>query len=320
MEDQWVHQFEATVTQRVLELAGPSAPILIAVSGGPDSVCLARACVEGPLGRRVVLATVDHGLRAQSGAEAQFVSHLAHVWKVPHHTRRVALADGAGLEARARTARYQALEALRRDLGPTAVIATAHTRDDQAETVLMRLGRGSALRGAAGILPRRGAVLRPLLFASRADVLRHLRLRGVPWVTDAMNVDPRFTRVRLRLDVLPSLSRALGPGVGASLARFAELSREDDQLLQSLADAAALRLSKGGKLERVGFCALERPIARRVVARWLEVQGASVDLGAVEACLTCAATRRAQPLPGDRLVQSADGWLTVVAAPPRSLR
>lgn len=324
MEDQWVRQLEARVDRALEALAGGAAPILLAVSGGPDSVCLAAASVavaaRGGRARALALATVDHQLRPESLGEVELVGRLARIWRVPHFSRRVTIAPGPALEARARAARYEALESMRRDLAEDAFVATAHTRDDQAETVLMRLGRGAALRGAAGVRPRRGRVLRPLLFASRDDVRRYLRLRGVPFVHDAMNDDLRFTRVGVRALVLPALRRALGPGVTAALARFAELARADDDLLQTFAASAVDRLVSAAGVERVGLVALEPPIARRVVARWLAALGVSVDADGVERCLQTATTGSAQPLAGDRLVRVVRGRLTLVAAPPRLQR
>lgn len=325
LEEQWVRGFEAEVAAQYTRLGPEGAPILIAVSGGPDSVCLAAATVSsaglGAAGRRrVAVATVDHRLRKESAAEVRLVGRLARIWRVEHLVAAAPTGHGPGLEARARTARYAALERLRQRWSQAAVIATAHTQDDQAETVLMRLGRGASLRGAAGVLPRRGVVVRPLLFASRAEVRRYLRLRGLPCVADAMNDELRFARVAVRRLVLPALAQALGGGVVRALARFADHAREDDGLLQAAAEHAWRRLQRGAGLERVGLCALERPIARRVVAAWLERAGASVDAEAVEGALRCARTSATQPLPGDLVAAVEDGVLTCAPAPPRSPR
>lgn len=204
--------------------------VLVAVSGGADSVALLDVLgdLRQALGLTLQCAHVHHGLRAEADADADFVRRLCERLAVPFHLERVTVRrepPWEGLEAEARRTRYAALEARALTLGASR-IATGHTADDQAETVLMRLLQGAGPRGLAGIAPARGRFIRPLLDARRDEVLAHLGSRGLGWVEDATNRDPRFLRNRLRQDVLPFLARQYGPGVVESLCRSAALSRE----------------------------------------------------------------------------------------------
>ena len=253
--------------------------VLLAVSGGADSTALlvGTARVAPRLRLRVEVATLDHGFRRESRAEVEAVARLAAGLGLPCHVRELGLGPGAGLEARAREARYAALEALRKERGLRRV-ATAHTANDQAETLLMRLARGTSLRGAAGIQAAREALVRPLLERTREEVVAFLEEEGVAYSTDPMNADRDFFRVRIRRDVLPALSRAAGHAVEARLAAFARLAAEDDALLAGLAEEAWRRLRlEDGSLEAVGVRALEPPLRRRVLVRLLGEAGVPAD-------------------------------------------
>jgi len=171
-------------------------------------------------GLRLVAHGIDHGLRPEATSELEIVARLAASLSIPFGTTRVDVAPGGNLQARARAARYEALEAAARAAG-TALIATAHTRDDRAETVLLRLLRGSGARGLAVLPPREGSRLRPLVRASRADVLLHLARRRIEFAEDPSNLDTRFARVRIRREILPAL-RELSPGIDATLADLAD--------------------------------------------------------------------------------------------------
>ncbi len=204
--------------------------VLVAVSGGADSMALLDVLrdLRPMLGLTLHSAHVHHGLRAEADADADFVRSLSERLGVPFHLERVTVRrepPWEGLEAEARRARYAALEARALTLGADC-IATGHTADDQAETVVMRLLQGAGPRGLSGIAPARGRVIRPLLDARRDEVLAHLASRGLGWIEDATNRDSRFLRNRLRHDVLPFLARPLGPGLVESLCRSADLCRE----------------------------------------------------------------------------------------------
>lgn len=223
-----------------------SAPlVLVALSGGADSLALAAAVAfeAERAGVRAGAVVVDHGLQRGSAAVADRAAEQARGLGLdPVSVRRVSVpvGDPAGPEAAARAARYAALDAARAELGAAAVL-TGHTRDDQAEQVLLALARGSGTRAVAGIPPERDAILRPLLGVSRETTERACAAQGLePW-RDPHNTDSAYTRVRVRERILPLLERELGPGVAANLARSAELAREDAEAL----DALAARLLAG---------------------------------------------------------------------------
>jgi tRNA(Ile)-lysidine synthase len=293
-------------------LAGRS--VLLAVSGGADSTALlvGTALVRARLGLTVEVATLDHGLRSEAGEEARAVERLAALHGLPCHVRRLNLRPGAGVEERARKARYEALEALRAER-ELAAVATAHTATDQAETLLMRLARGSALKGAAGIQRRRGSVVRPLLARTREELEAFLQEQGIGFVTDPMNADLSLFRVRVRREVLPTLSRAAGFPVEERLASFARLAAEDDALLEELAATAGRRLvlPEGG-LDAVGVRALEPPLRRRVLARLLAQEGAGVDDATLSRVLEAVARGGSATLSGGLQLRASGGVVRCV--------
>lgn len=297
---------------RRLGLAGGS--VLLAVSGGADSTALlvGTALVRERLRLRVEVASLNHGLRPESPAEVEAVARLAARFSLPFHTRELRLSPGAGVEERAREARYTALEALRTEAGLDA-IATAHTASDQAETLLMRLVRGTALRGAVGIQAARGRVVRPLLDCTRADVEAFLGEQGIGFVTDPMNVDRELLRPRIRHDVLPALTHAAGHEVEPRLAAFARLASEDDALLSEMAEAAWRRLvHPEGGLDAVGVRALEPPIQRRVLVRLITEAGAPVDAGLVTRLVEAVKTGRPTTLGRGLQLRTAGGRVRCV--------
>jgi tRNA(Ile)-lysidine synthase len=211
------------------ELLHGGEAVLVAVSGGADSVALLDVLCEvrSLLDLRLACVHVNHGLRPEAGADADFVEHLAARYDVPFHLERVSVRrtpPWEGLEAEARRARYQAIEARAAAIDATRV-AIGHTADDQAETVLMRLLGGAGPRGLAGIASRRGVFIRPLLETRRDEILAHLDARRLQWVEDASNRDPRFLRNRIRHDVMPMLADIFGSDVVRSLCHSATLTR-----------------------------------------------------------------------------------------------
>lgn len=214
----------------------PAQPlVLVALSGGADSLALAAALAfEAPrAGVRSGAIIVDHGLQTGSAEVAGHAAEQARSLGLdPVIVSRVQV-PGAS-EAAARAARYAALEKARRETGAASLV-TAHTRDDQAEQVLLALARGSGTRAIAGIPPRRDLIERPFLTIDRATTLTACRAQGLePWI-DPHNSDHAFTRVRVRERVLPVIAAELGSGVAANLARSAELAREDADALDALA-------------------------------------------------------------------------------------
>ncbi|WP_183095725.1 tRNA lysidine(34) synthetase TilS [Nocardioides stalactiti] len=225
----------------VLDGREPGDTVVVACSGGADSLALASATVfeARKNGLRVVGATVDHGLQEGSAAQAAtVVAQLATLGVDETVTVRVEVhGAGDGPEAAARRARYDVLEQVREQLGAVLVLL-GHTRDDQAETVLMGLARGSGARSLAGMRRSFDHYARPLLDVSRADTITACQVEGLDFWEDPHNADPGFTRVRVRRTVLPVLEEHLGPGVAAALARTADQVRADVEALDALARAA----------------------------------------------------------------------------------
>jgi len=214
----------------------PGARVVVGVSGGADS--LALAAVTAFVADRASFAlegvVVDHQLQAESDAvAARAVAQLATLG-VAAHVERVDVGVAGGPEGAARSARREALAAT----GADAVLL-AHTLDDQAETVLLGLGRGSGPRSIAGMAPRDGLWRRPFLGLRRAGTEQICRAHGLDWWTDPHNSDPTFRRSRLRADVLPLLEDVLGGGVAEALARTADQVRSDGALLDTLAAEVA---------------------------------------------------------------------------------
>ena len=284
--------------------------ILVAVSGGVDSLALLLSAAEVASGRTGV-ASVDHGLRPESAAEVQRVGELARARKLPFHTEALGLAPGPGAEARARAARYAALDRIAVSHG-YAAIATAHTADDQAETVLMRLARGSALRGAAAIRSGGPRLLRPLLGIRRAQTEAFVAAAGLEPVRDPSNADPGLFRARIRHDVLPVLRRAAGPGVVERLARFARSAAEDEELLQALAASALERIRDGAGLDAVGVRALQWPLRSRLLRAWLEELGHPVSDRLLREVGAAIERGGRTGLPGREVLGAEGGWVRVL--------
>jgi len=274
-----------------VRLGASDGRVLLAVSGGPDSVALllGTAEVAAALHLQPEVACVDHGLRPESPHEVRLVGDLALQLGLRFHLLEARIAPGPGLEVRAREARYAALEKARQE-GGLRWIATGHTASDQAETLLMRLLRGTSVRGARGIHQVRGPILRPLLKVTREEVMAYLGGRAEPSLLadDAMNRDPRFLRARVREQALPALAAAAGgpPGrVIRSLARFAAFAAEDEALLDGMAGDALARLALPGlpdALDAAGLLALHPAVRRRALSRWLQEASLGVSAELLE--------------------------------------
>jgi len=261
----------AAVRRAVRAALPRSGVVIIACSGGADSLALAAAAAfEAPrAGVNAGLVTVDHGLQPGSEAQARAVAQLGYdLGFDPVELIRVRVGRAGGPEAAARTARYGALDRVAAALD--ADVLLGHTLDDQAETVLLGLGRGSGPRSIAGMRPLDGRYRRPFLGVRRTTTHAACAALGLtPW-RDPHNVDPAYQRVRLRQEVLPLLDDVLHGGVAEALARTAALVQEDLDALDEL--AAAHR--PGGELPIAQLAQLPRAIRTRVLRAWVRVPAA----------------------------------------------
>jgi tRNA(Ile)-lysidine synthase len=241
----------------------------VALSGGADSLALTAAATRV---RPTVALIVDHGLQRDSRRVAATARDQAlTLGCVAAQVLCVEVGSSGGPEAAARAARYAALDAAR----DGASVLLAHTLDDQAETVLLGLGRGSGPRSIAGMRPYDPPWGRPLLGVRRMVTHGACAELGLTAWQDPHNVDPRFTRVRLRAEVLPALEEALGGGVAEALARTATALREDTEVLDELAARAAASVRIGDGLDAARLADLPTAVRRRVIRRWLLDGGAN---------------------------------------------
>ncbi|MET7389776.1 tRNA lysidine(34) synthetase TilS [Streptomyces sp. NPDC005529] len=259
----------------------PFAPlVLVACSGGADSMALASALAfEAPkLGIRAGGITVDHGLQPGSDVRAdEVVLRLTELGLAPAESIAVTVGRDGGPEAAARDARYAALDSAAERHGATAILL-GHTRDDQAETVLLGLARGSGIRSLSGMAAVSGAdgrYRRPFLHLDRQTARKACMVQSLPVWDDPHNTDPAYTRSRLRHEGLPALEKALGKGVVEALARTAQLSRDDADALDAWASQAEASVrDAAGLLECAKLYALPPAVRRRILRR------AAIEAGA----------------------------------------
>jgi tRNA(Ile)-lysidine synthase len=293
--------------------------VLIALSGGPDSLGLAAALAfeATKCGVKAGAIIVDHGLQSDSAAVAQRAADNArNLGLAPVVIERVAVVDsGAGPEADARDARYAAFDRAASQTGALAVLL-GHTLDDQAETVLLGLARGSGARSMAGMrsVSRRGdlLMLRPLLNVARETVAQScVDMDLDPWI-DPHNSDARYARVRVRTDVLPVLEREIGPGVAEALARTASQLAVDADALDAFASNARMLARRASALDVVTLQGLHAAVRTRAIRMWLVDLGAgdltSTHIDSVDALITDWSGQEGIDVPGLR-VSRADGRL-----------
>jgi tRNA(Ile)-lysidine synthase len=297
-------------------LIASGEPVLVACSGGADSLALAAAIAfEAPrAGVAAGAVTVDHGLQPGSAARAEDTGALLrNLGLAPVSVVRVEVGRDGGPEAAARTARYRAL---RTAAVEGTRIALAHTLDDQAETVLLGLGRGSGPRSVAGMVAHRPPFWRPLLGIRRATTRAACAALELPVWDDPWNEDPAYTRVRLRTEALPLLEDVLGGGVAPALARTAALLREDLDLLDGLARAELDRLTDSRGLPARETAALPAALRRRVLRGWLRAAAVpdlqAVHLAAVDALLADWRGQGRVDLPGGAGVVRTSGRLVLL--------
>lgn len=285
----------ADIRRAVRDALPPEGLVLVALSGGPDSLSLAAATAFEARGRAGAVI-VDHGLQDASAATAERAAEQARALGLdPVHVVRVHV-DGTG-EGPARDARYAALDAAAADSAAVAILL-GHTLDDQAETVLLGLARGSGAASLQAMAPRTGTYLRPLLGIRRAQTVQACADQGLePW-HDPHNDDPAFTRVRVRRTVLPTLEAELGPGVAEALARTAEQLREDGEALDAFAAEVAedvVELEEAGVSLSAAALAANPPALRQRLIRLVAASEFHVSLS------------RAQTLAVGRLVTDWHG-------------
>ncbi|KAF0647798.1 MULTISPECIES: tRNA lysidine(34) synthetase TilS [Streptomyces] len=260
--------------------AGEPPLVLVACSGGADSMALASALAfeARKLAIRAGAITVDHGLQPGSDLRAaEVAARLGALRLDPVEAVAVTVGREGGPEAAARDARYAALDEAAERLGAAAVLL-GHTRDDQAETVLLGLARGSGIRslsGMAAVSGSAGRYRRPFLHLDRQTARTACLVQSLPVWDDPMNADPAYTRSRLRHEGLPALEKSLGKGVVEALARTAQLCRDDaDALDRWAAEADATVRDEAGLLECAKLYALPPAVRRRVLRRAAIAEGA----------------------------------------------
>lgn len=299
--------------------ARPVRSIVVGVSGGADSLALAagtawcaRRVEELALPVRAIV--VDHGLQSGSAEAAARAVEQLDTLGVEAEVVQVAVTDrGGGPEAAARAARYRALLADR-----DAVVLVGHTLDDQAETVLLGLARGSGTRSLAGMAERHGRLLRPLLGVRRADTEAACREAGLTWWTDPDNADPLYSRSRLRA-ALATLDDTIGPGLAEALARTAELARADADLLDVLAAKVLVEAVEAARptagLAVPPLAAADKALRDRAILTWLRREGVEdLSAGHVRAVAELVTDWRGQAgvdVPGARITRT-DGLLQVL--------
>lgn len=259
--------------------------VVAAVSGGPDSMAL-LSCLGftlNPSGS-LVCCTVNHHLRKEAAEEAAYVESICRAWGIPFRCVDVdvkgeAARTGESIETCARRLRYGALWKVAKEEGAT-LLATAHHKDDQAETVLAHLIRGSGLAGLAAMRPRRGRLIRPLLFAEKEDILQYLKRQHIAFCHDASNDIPDVMRNRIRLSLLPML-KTYNEGMTDALCRLADTAAADEEALEDMTGKAFAAMTEKGKeglsLDLSLFRKENEAIRRRLIRKvWASFPGEPV--------------------------------------------
>jgi len=295
---------------------------LVAVSGGADSLALACALIkEAPeLAITLIAVTVDHQLQSGSNEQAKKVQAQLKVMGYQEVIiEKVSVFEKSGLEADARTARYTALDSIAHAYGATQIFL-GHTRDDQAETVLLGLARGSGTRSLSGMATVNGKYARPFLQLTRAQTVAACQEADLqPW-SDPHNLNEKFSRVRVRNKVMPVMEEEIGPGIAAALARSAAILRDDADALDEMAQAVISRVDLSD-LDCAALAELPRAIRSRILRAAIYAAGApsgslSADhLAAVEALITSWHGQGEVSLPGGVKVARISGRLSLLARP-----
>jgi tRNA(Ile)-lysidine synthase len=301
----WLEKFEA------------GDKILVAVSGGADSLALAYALsVESEkLAISVVGVTVDHQLQSASSSQAEKVVEQLAKFGLTCAIKKVTVDIKEGLEASARKVRYEAINEMAIQENADAVFL-GHTKDDQAETVLLGLARGSGTRSLSGMAEHNGIYIRPLLEITRIQNEQFCKEVGLDYWNDPHNQDSQFARVRVRNEALPVLEKSIGPGISDALARSAHLLRDDADALDSWAQSEVTHLNLQD-LDCAHLQALPRAIRTRILRFAIYAAGApsgsvSADhVSGVEALISAWNGQGALNLPGGVRVERISGRLSL---------
>jgi tRNA(Ile)-lysidine synthase len=304
--------------------------VVVALSGGPDSVALTHALLGAAKkpGIRVVAAHLDHTLRKDSREDAQFCEELCDRLRVPLRSGRAqtsakALRDG-GIEEAARLIRYSFLRRVAREENASAIIL-GHTLDDQAETVLMRLVRGSGALGLSAMKAWDGELLRPLLETRRAAVLAHLSAHRLPYRSDPTNTDTTFMRNRVRHELIPLLEQHFNPNIAEALGRTARSLAEEHSALREVAaqllDRAAASAVEGAAFELSVLKGAPEGLGKTAIREALRRFGGlrSVSFVHVErlwGLVTLSRGGSSLPLPGGRTAAVSRGRLVLTSGDP----
>lgn len=303
-----------------LEKLSAGDSLLVAVSGGADSLALAAAVIaeSKDLALRPIAVTIDHQLQDGSAAQAARVAEqLTSLGYADVISRKVSVDQSSGLESGARDARYDALHEIASEVNASQIYL-GHTRDDQAETVLLGLARGSGARSLSGMAAVNGKIIRPLLNLTRELTEQVCRDLNIEIWNDPHNLNQEFSRVRVRTRVLPVMEEEMGPGISQALARTAALLRDDADALDQLAEQAVGGLNLSD-LEIDYLLLLPKAVRTRVLRKAIYAQGApggaitADHVSAVEALITSWHGQGEVSLPGGVKVARISGRLSLYA-------
>jgi tRNA(Ile)-lysidine synthase len=292
-----------------------------AVSGGADSVAMLRALLELRAELGMVLAVVhfNHKLRGEeSEGDERFVGELARTFDLPLYRaeadiKTIAREKALSIETTARDLRYSFFGKLIKD-SVLDKVATAHTLDDQAETVLLRVFRGTGTSGLAGILPRLkagdGAIVRPLLAVRRSEIIAYLNEKQQAWREDSTNFETAFTRNRLRHELLPQIAGNFNPDIVESLANLAEIARAEDEFWASATAEAFVRCHRNNTLEIPELLKFDIALQRRVLRLAAIQKGAMLDFAHTERVLNLV---HGTPSREEKTVELPNGFRAVIA-------
>jgi len=308
-KDTCVRNFRAQVLEYIRRdgLMSSGERVAVAVSGGVDSVVLLDAMVglRGALGVELVVATVDHGLRASAVEDVCFVRELAAVLDLPVYAGRVTVRNGKGIADAARAERYAFLASV-----PVDRVLLAQHADDQAETVLLRVLRGTGVRGLGGMQAVRGRWVRPLLERSRDDILAYAEARGLRWREDPSNADRRRERAQVRFEALPMLERIHGDARG-QLAALARSAQDQYHWVEQGLEAAWLRCVSPWGLKRAELLSEPTPLRTMLLQRlYEEATFATRSLGRVSIEAGLRLVERGEP---GSFIEIAGGWRLAVS-------